>query len=140
MQRARAFFYVCAGLFLLAASYQLGAMNAQAAASFTAGGFQFEGIPASGVRASAVSGRIMYKMDENGNVTSIADPVPGTAEIIATNPLASSVVLSNGDVLYFDGTNWVTSGSFGGGAINVQPSTLGQLKARFRDPAAPSGR
>jgi len=140
MERDRAFFYVAAGLFLLVLSYHVGAVNAQAGASFTAGGFQYEGSPASGVRASAVLGRIMYEMDENGNVSSIADPVPGTAEIIATNPLASSAVLINGDVLYYNGTNWVTVGSFNGAPVSVLRQTFGQLKAHFRGSARDAGR
>jgi len=43
MQRARTFFYVCAGLFLFALSYHLGATNAGAQAGASIVGFSAEG-------------------------------------------------------------------------------------------------
>jgi len=104
MQRAKAFFYVCVGLFLLALSYHLGAQGAQA----------------QGTSATGVS--MCTDLNSNGQMF---------------------VVNSNGDLYTsFPGArnSWqFVTNVFTGGAVNVQQHTLGQLKARFRDPA-PAGR
>ena len=41
MQRAKAFFYVCAGLFLLAGAYAMGARSAQAQVGAVVSGFAY---------------------------------------------------------------------------------------------------
>jgi hypothetical protein len=56
MQRARAFFYVCAGIFLLALSYYLGASNATAQANSSVTGF------------TTTDGCTFYVLTPNGDI------------------------------------------------------------------------
>lgn len=103
MQKAKAFFYVCAGMFLIALSCHLGARNASA---------QMGGTTAVGVSLSNANSGVCA-LAANGDV------------YLATDPSLRV---------------WQLAGNiFAAGPTNVERHSLGQLKARFRDPA-PVGR
>jgi hypothetical protein len=61
MQKARAFFYVCAGLFLLALSYHLGARSATAQAGSSVTGFAW-------ANSTAGCGPELLVLTTNGDV------------------------------------------------------------------------
>lgn len=79
MHKARAFFFVCAGLFLLALAYHLGARSA---------GAQAPGNPV--VAASAAAGGLIVAVTSNGDVYanegSIPTPFRYTGNIFGSNP------------------------------------------------------
>lgn len=129
---AKKFFYVCAGLFLLAGAYAIGARNA---------GAQSSAMVCAGV------GRLPMAVGSDGQVFQMyADGAP----IQYTNPVpnvdvraiewgsaigSAAVVCGNGDVYTASSPTsaWVLRGSlFAGLPVNVEKHTLGQLKARFR--------
>ena len=59
--------------------------------------------------------------------------------IVACRDDGNVVFTANGD-MYVRNAQWAFSGNvFAGSSVNVEQHTLGQLKARFRDPA-PQGR
>jgi len=59
-------------------------------------------------------------------------PIPGTERVIATDPAYINVLLENGDLLKFTGTDWGKIGNLLGGATPAQRETWGRLKARYR--------
>ena len=138
MHPAKKFFYICAGLFLLALSFQMGVRvaTAQTGSAIDGGAFAWVTGLASGWRFSGVEGRSFHAMEPGGRRYDPSEPIPGTARIIATDPAGFSVMLENGDVYQYGGSGWNSVGNLLGGAISVERHTLGQLKARFRDPAA----
>src|SRR5262245_59406089 len=87
MQRARAFFYVCAGIFLLALAYQLGASGATAQAMTVIRGPEFgQGSAFGGV--AFVLDRTFYHGSVGGpgdpvTISPVAPPVPGVAAVVA---------------------------------------------------------
>ena len=69
-----------------------------------------------------------------------SNPVVGVSSPAYAN--VQVVMTSNGDCFTSGdyGQTWLHTGNcFGGGPINVERHTIGQLKTRFRDPA-PTGR
>ena len=141
MNRAKAFFFVCAGLFLLTLTYQLGARSAGAQSGSAIDGASLQAQPYSSETpiAAGVVGRIFtyLYLDAGSTPFVIPVPIPGAQRVIATNPL-HYVLLENGDVLHYNGVGWDPVGNLLGGAVNVEKHTLGQLKQRFRTP--PAGR
>lgn len=106
MQRARAFFYVAAGIFLLTVSYHLGARTAGAQLnSQVPGAF-------AGTGSLGIAGNTLIVMTPNGDVYSRDMWSPYTGN-------------QNGE-LYFWGNFWQ------GGPVPVTPETWGGLKARYR--------
>jgi hypothetical protein len=134
MQRARAFFYACVGIFLLALSYHFGAssVHAQSGMTIDGGGIAYiQGLPA-GYRASGVVGRIFYSMDAYGNGIVQPTPIPGTARVIATDPAYFSVMLENGDMFVSAGSaGWTRLGNLFGSPTPAAQATWGQLKASY---------
>jgi len=133
MHRARAFFFVCAGLFLLALSYHLGARNAGAQAGATVGEISWN----YGAQVAAVQGRTIYTVaipnpPDGGFPVQTLAPVPGASPIIAVDAVSNSALLENGDVYVREGGGWVLKGNlFGGGPVPVQRETFGSLKVRY---------
>ena len=144
MQRGKAFFYVCAGLFLLTAIFRLGVPGAAA----QSGTVDIAEISGSDIYAATI-GRTVYVATGSGAGAPLSHfqvypPVPGSSPIVAVRGPTNGVVttvLANADVYSVDGfLVWTFAGNLlSGGAVNVERHTLGQLKARFRSPA-PSGR
>ena len=134
MERAKAFFFVCAGMFLLALGYQLGARSAGAQ-----GGAQIDGAAIAmsqnpftdPPRASGVVGRTFYFWYQGGTHVAGA-PVPGTETVIATEPNYEQVMLANGDMYQSNGDSWTYLGNLLGGATATHRQTWGALKARYR--------
>lgn len=146
MHRARAFFYVCAGLFLLALSYHLGARSATAQ-----GGMLVEAADVNGP-ITAVSGRMLYY---HGGVQTTVAPsaIPGSSPVVAAGSVsynspqqAVAAVLENGDVYeapdgpvegFGDVGSWSYAGSLFG-ATPAQRETFGAMKSRYRGERGPT--
>lgn len=134
MHRAKAFFFVCAGVFLLALAYHLGATSATAQATSVA---EVLGVD-SGSGAAAVVGRIMYiKGGGTLNPMLTSPPVPGVERIVACAPYR--VLLENGDVYSWTGNPqpWDYDGRLDlpGGVPTTQQS-WGSVKQRYLSPDA----
>jgi hypothetical protein len=139
---ARKFFYVCAGMFLLALSYHLGASTATAQASGNpvVGGFQESGqtgvITANGdelefLSSSGEAGTWIRA----GNVfagTSVS-PVNNPVAAAWTGPIGDGVATAGGDVFHGHlGGVW----TYQGNALSSVPTptireSWGQVKARY---------
>ena len=85
---ARKFFYVCAGMLMLALAYHFGASTAGAVVGFTIEGASIQSIPGTGgfPRAGACVDRRLNWMGENGLLQVIPVPIPGTQRVLATDP------------------------------------------------------
>ena len=142
MHKAQAFFYVAAGVFLLALSYHLGARSAGAQA----------GNPVCAGTA-VLDGRQNWAVTSNGTVYEQTgnDAGPGVWYSIRTIPVASRPVAlsvfqpaSGADPTFLllteDGTayHWVTwhgdytTSSVFGGPTPARQSTWGRVKSRYR--------
>ena len=124
---ARKFFYVCAGMLMLALSYHLGATTAtaQAAGSLECASY-------SGNAAWAVAGHHLYYLS-NSAPREFVDygPLPNATRAVACGPLG--VVLEDGSVWQSSFGEWVQFGQFPlGGPVPAQQQSWGQLKARYR--------
>jgi hypothetical protein len=136
MHRAKAFFFACAGIFLLALAYHLGAQSATAQS-----GDSIEGASCAGGSYTACINRVVWLVDGTG-LHCIATPVPGTSSVLSTAGGGSGavtsalVILSNGDCYWWpsNGTAWVLYGSFAGAGspVPAQRLSIGQLKAKYR--------
>jgi hypothetical protein len=130
MHKAKAFFYVCAGLFLLALSYHLGARSARAQVG---GSVEAAGV-ANGF--NAVVGRTLYTMSFSGSPLA-RPPVPGSDPIVAAdgNESGNQVLLASGDAYFFKPTGtpggWVFQGNLFGAPTPAERTTFGNLKARY---------
>jgi len=136
MHKARAFFFVCAGIFLLALAFQLGHVTAHAQGGTALEGaciesFELNAFP----RATVCVNRWFYWMGENGTLHQLSVPVPGTLRIVATDPY-QTVMLESGDWLKFTGSSWVLVGNLAGGPTPAAQTTWGQLKAKYATPRA----
>ena len=126
---ARKFFYVCAGIFLLALAYHLGAQSARAQ------GQVLEGPSASAFTASI--NRVLWYVTSDGTHP-VTPPIPGTSPVVATDggPNTGQVVLANGDCYWkpANGTDWVLYGNLlaGSGPTPAKQGSWGQLKAKYR--------
>lgn len=131
---AKRFFYVCAGLFLLALSYHLGAHNVTAQSSAIQGGmvgFESQGF-------SGASGRLVHVMNSGGAAGRIGAPVPGDAAIIATsfrgdveNP-QGFVLLENEDAYLSSGAAWLFVGNLFDAPTASRSESWGKVKDRYR--------
>jgi hypothetical protein len=138
MHRARAFFYVCAGLFLLALTYHLGARSAGAQAP------AIEGANYDGTNATGVVGRTFHWGNGGGpgcgpfQQFQIATPIPGTSPVVATVAqigclgTSNRVLLENGDCYGSDGGAWLYLGNMLGAATPAARESFGALKSRYR--------
>jgi len=135
MQRAKAFFFVCAGVFLLALAYHLGAVSvrAQGASTVEAGEFAYRMTgTAYGFVASGVVGRSYHWLAPSGAIQTNPVPIPGTAQVIATNPDLGVVMLANGDIFEMSGADWRLVTNLAGAPTPAAQPTFGQLKAQYR--------
>ena len=131
MHRARTFFYVCAGLFLLVLSYHLGARNATAQSGALEGAAIDAG--AAGPMVSAVVNRTFLTFYGSGPPGSVAEPIPGTSPIIATSAANGSLVLlENGDVYSPASGSWELRGNILAGMTPATVDSWGAMKSRYR--------
>jgi len=129
--RAKSFFYVSAGLFLLALAYHLGARSVSAQSETIQGAsLVYAG---AGFRASAVKNGIFYEK-AGGDVIGSPYGTPITSQVLATSadPSGLGVLLENGDVLRLSNGTWTSAGNLFGGATQSSTQSLGSLKARYR--------
>lgn len=132
MQRARTFFYVSAGVFLFALAYHLGAVGATAQTSSPIEAANCYDVPGIVYEPKlAVINRVVYALGGSGSVTSVAEPIPGTARAIAVGN--RGVILENGEIWSHDSGAWQLEGTFPAlGPTPTQPTTFGAIKAKFR--------
>ena len=127
MHRARAFFYVAAGVFLLVLSYHLGARSAAA----QSGSF-FQVLNASNPLTVEVGGQVYY-LDKSVPVWRHPSAMPPV-------PVGSLLAGDGGTYITEDGTAWWPDGGPGwqslplpgSGPVPTQRETFGALKARYR--------
>jgi hypothetical protein len=140
---ARKFFYVCAGLSLLAFCYHLGAgtATAQGAGNPVVGGFQGQG-PIGIVTANGDVQWFRSSDGRTGTWTFGSNVFAGTGLSPSGDPVVAAwsgasgdwAATANGDV-FLGGVQgpWVFVGNaFSGGATPALRESWGQLKARFR--------
>ena len=135
MHKARAFLVVCAGLFLLALAYHLGARSAGAQS-----GSGIECAAAEDRYCSAVIGRQLYTIYPPDPM-SITAMIPGAAPVVACG--WGTVVLEDGDIYrcQMSGAgmpigSWTFAGHFpASGPTPAQSISIGQLKAKYATPA-----
>ena len=130
---ARQFFYVCAGMFLLVLSYQLGAATATAQLGPLLEGASIQAVQDNTFpRASGCVNRIWRWMGESGGTPiEYPFPVPGTSRIVATDP-NGLVLLENGDWYKGVSGGWALIGNLaGGGPTHSLHESWGQLKSRY---------
>jgi len=137
---AKKFFYVCAGLLMLALSYHLGANTATAQGGTVIEGasLQFVAGAPEGNRASACVNRIWRWMGPGGVPREFPVPVPGSSRIVATDPW-QNVLLENGDWFQYSGGAWAYMGNLAGGSPTpAMRETWGQVKARYAPTPTPA--
>jgi hypothetical protein len=128
---AHKFFLICAGMFLLALSYHLGANTATAQSGQIDGGCVVLSGLGNGWRASGVVGRDFYTMMDNGSSTTLSPAIPGSQPIVDTDPMGRAVLLGDGEVLKYTGSGWVAIGSIFSGPVPALRESWGQVKARY---------
>jgi hypothetical protein len=132
---AKRFFYACAGVFLLALSYEVGANHASAQTGGVIEGAAIDwvtGLPA-GWRCSGVEGRMFHALEPvGGRRYDPPEPIPGTAEIVATDPAGFAVMLADGSVYQYNNPGWTFEGSLLGGTTPAHSESWGEVKARYR--------
>jgi hypothetical protein len=129
MHKARTFFYVCAGLFLLAGAYHLGARSATAQAPGVVEAANFAIPPCTSYwSVTFAANRTLYTsfwLPDGWQVPAQACgwPIPGSAPIAATLGAGSptgtgtTVLLSNGDLYRNTGAAWEFQGNLLGGPV-----------------------
>jgi hypothetical protein len=135
---AKRFMYVCAGIFLLVATYHLGARSAGAQSS------GLNVIGATGCSPGSVApnmalviDRTVYRATLNGlsqfQLQAPLPPIPGTSRVVSIDASCTGfAILENGDVWAGGGPSWSYVGNLLGGPTPVDQATWGRLKARYR--------
>jgi len=108
MHKARSFFFVCAGIFLLALAFHLGAMTATAQSGSIVTGFA--------ASPGNDCGSVFWAMTQNGDIF---------GRTLTTGPCGSSA-----GPLYHIGNFW------SGSPTPATQETWGQLKSRYRRDAS----
>ena len=134
MHKARAFFFVCAGIFLLALAYHLGARSAGAQSAGTVEGADITPAlqGAYGETVTFCVNRVLYQSEFASYgwfpvPAAAVMSVPGTSPIVATS--RNVVFLANGDVYRYPF-------GYGGNLLGANPTpaqsiSIGQLKAKY---------
>jgi hypothetical protein len=129
---ARKFFYVCAGLFLLALSYQLGVRSATAQPGNLISVGDIDRNHVGGI--AGVVGRTLHRA--GGMAPDALPPIPGTDPIVANYGPDPIALLANGDWYIGDGNGWTLQGNIlSGSPTPALQESWGQLKSRY----APKG-
>ena len=127
MHKARAFFFVCAGIFLLALSYHLGARSAGAQAPP-----YFDVLSCNVVRV----GDAIYKFQDGDTAwlrVSDLPPVP-PSNLVAFGCTSYAILHDGEGWLRLPGGTWVSVG-YAPAATPAQGISIGQLKAKYATPA-----
>jgi hypothetical protein len=133
---ARRFFYVCAGLLMLAIAYHLGATSATAQASAVIGGIGCS--PGSLTpNISLVVNRVVYRGTGNQYAFQMLPPlppIPGTSPVVALDASCCGfALLENGDVWAGGGPTWSYVGNVLSGATTAAQKSWGQVKAKYHN-------
>ena len=124
---ARKFFFVCAGILCLMASYQLGTLRAEAQ---------------SGATAIVAMDHAGWVLDNQGRVwnvghqgvpwerTPVWDPPVPVSQIAHWGVWA--VVTTDGVGWWHDASTWHNAGAFPGGPIAVEQESAGSVKGKYR--------
>jgi len=133
MHKARSFFSICAGIFLLALAYHLGARSATAQASSSVEAVNLETYGSISYYTCVV-GRTFYFTPSLPAIYTVALPVPGTSPIVATSidQVYLTAILASGDVYQWDGSAWVLRVNLIGSPTPATQETWGELKAKYR--------
>lgn len=132
MQRAKAFCFVCAGVFLLALSFHLGATSArgQAGGAGLMIGGEMGQVPVVGTPSGDlwIHNGVQWYV-----IANIFGGVPDGRTIVSLAP--HMAMASNGEVFYgagSPGNAWVSIGAPPVGPTPATTQTMGQLKVRYR--------
>jgi hypothetical protein len=143
---ARKFFYVCAGMFLLALSYHLGASTATAQAPNNSVIAAYGWRDSEPAHYAAVVGRAVYVLDA-GTLYTFRATIPGTEPVVAVGGDQANtvnnvcVVLANGDAYSAgnDDASWQYDGNvIGAGPTSAVRASWGQLKSRYAPKSGPT--
>ncbi len=125
--RAKSFFYLCTGLFLIAFGYHLGARTATAQSDAVIGTveWQFNTV-------DLVVDRVAYRARGGQPVQPLGalPPIPGSSAVIAFS--FDTALLANGDVYDWTGSNWRYDGNVVGGPTPARQESMGAVKVRYR--------
>ena len=124
---ARKFFYVCAGMLMLALSYQLGASTVVAQVPGTVDCVGFGTYSANAV----IGGRLYFINNSSPSVVEDLGPLPTPGRAVACG--YQGVVMEDGSVWVNNGPgNWRQLATFPfTGPVPTQRETWGQLKSRY---------
>jgi hypothetical protein len=131
---AKRFFYVCAGIFLLAAAYHLGALSAVAQSGDVV---SCASVKENQDATSAVIGRVFcFQPTSTPPIVCYASvPIPGTSPVVACGIAGSGypmAVLANGEVWRHGGTAWELMTTYRTGATPSTQESWGGVKAKYR--------
>jgi hypothetical protein len=131
--RAKSFFYVCAGLFLLALGYHLGARNATAQSP---GGIEAGDISGNENTTAVINRQLWYWHGvANPPALVTAAVIPGGAAVVACGSDGSAgwVLLANGEEWKCSsGGSWSLVAIWPAGSTPTRQESFGALKARYR--------
>jgi hypothetical protein len=142
MHKARAFFFVCAGIFLLALSYHLGATSARGDVSGT--GWFIAGTDTGGspyvMTASGDWWRYLPSYGWLSDLGNIFGGSTGGRTIVSLLP--GIALTSTGEVWYggLGSRPWVNAGAPPLGPTQATQPTWGQVKAKYATPKGKAGR
>ena len=133
---ARKFFYVCAGMFLLALSYHFGASSAGAQGSGLGLVCKLDGTDMYGTQSYCSPSGDIYQY-WNGHWAKTSNVFGGTPGARIVVSYGSGVALaSNGEVFTSElkgWTPWTSLGFPAGGPVPSLHESWGQVKARYRN-------
>jgi hypothetical protein len=139
MHKARAFFFVCAGIFLLALAYHLGARSAGAQVSTTIQGLAVGG-PDSRTITFVRNGLFYQSPNGRAGPYVVPVPVPSGSPVVATGGqpgpygIYGLVVLEDGSVYVYEtglSSEWQLQMNIIGAPTPAQSITFGQLKTKY---------
>lgn len=129
---AKRFFYVCAGLFLLAGAYAMGARSSQAD-SGDPEWFIEGGTAPSGAYVVTASGEWWRYVPSVGWLNDVGNIFGGASGRTIVNLVPGAALTSTGEVWYGNqtGGTWTNAGSPPIGPTPTTQASWGQIKARY---------
>jgi hypothetical protein len=143
MHKARSFFFVAAGMFLLALAYQLGARAAEGQATGTVECADVDYYGAGTAWFAVVNRHLYWQCNSSTSCDQVSlyagAPIPGSTPVIACG--TGAVVLQDGTIYVWQGGPggagpWLQIGDFAGGPTPALHQSWGQVKARYQNTPA----